>query len=142
MHAWTVGAVINFLSPSAAFAPIVREMEHPSFYATPGYGVVEKLINYVTSTNGLVYLIIIISGTLISFIFIVASLAGLYSILKSDPSSEQKNAILILSVFLIVYFLAITGPIVGVKYRLPLEPIMVLYVAHLVSNYLKKKINK
>ena len=62
LHSWTVGSAINLISPSVAFAPIVRKIEHPSFYAVPGSGVTEKLLNYISNMNGMLYLFIILSG--------------------------------------------------------------------------------
>jgi hypothetical protein len=39
---------------------------------------------------------------------------------------------------LVGYFLAITGTIIGVKYRLPLEPILVLFVTYFLNGYVFK----
>lgn len=143
LQSWTVGAIINLISPSVAFAPIVREMDHPSFYATPGKGAIEKLLNYIANTEGLLYLVIIAFGTIISFIFTVVSLIGLFRIFKSSTHrNNNTNIVSLFSVSLFFYFLAITGPIIGVKYRLPIEPIMTLYFVYVVNNLLKNKIYK
>ena len=142
LHAWSVGAGINILAPSAAYIPVVRAMEHPSFYATPGDGAVEKLINYVTNTKGLFYLSIISIGTLISLVFIIIFFYGLYKMACFAWVENRNREILFLSLFIIIYFLAITGPIIGVKYRLPVEPIMTLFFAYAASNLLRNKIHR
>ena len=142
LHAWSVGAAINMLTPSAAYMPVVRAMEHPSFYATPGDGAVEKLINYVTNTNGLFYLSIIAIGTLISIVFIIIFVYGLYKMAYFAWVENRNREILFLSLFIIIYFFAITGPIIGVKYRLPVEPIMTLFFAYAASNLLRNKIHR
>jgi len=139
LHAWSAGALINFLSPSAAYAPVVRAMDHPSFYATSGDGAIEKLINYITNTNGFIYLMIIVVGSLISLIFLVVSMFGAYKMIKfPQPGRWNKGTILFL-LFIIIYFVAITGPIVGVKYRLPIEPVMIIFFSYTWIYFRKKK---
>ena len=139
VHAWSAGAIINFLSPSAAYAPVVRAMDHPSFYATSGDGAIEKLINYITNTNGFIYLMIIVVGSLISLIFLVVSMFGAYKMIKfPQPGRWNKGTILFL-LFIIIYFVAITGPIVGVKYRLPIEPVMIIFFSYAWIYFRKKK---
>ena len=140
LHAWSVGIAVNLLTPSIANAPVVRTMEHPSFYATSGNGIIDKLINYVTNTNGLVYLLIITIGTIISFLFLIMSIFGFYRMLVLSRYGNNRE-IIIFSLFIVSYFLSITGPIIGVKYRLPIEPIMILYVTYAVNYYLNKKDN-
>jgi 4-amino-4-deoxy-L-arabinose transferase-like glycosyltransferase len=140
LHAWTAGVIINLMSPSAAFSPSVRAMKHPSFYATPGSGAVEKLVNYITNSEGLLYLSIIFGGSLISFIFVVITLNGFYKMIRAMRLDRQDSTIIVFSVFLILYFLVITGPVIGVKYRLPIEPIMTLFFSYSLINFRKYKI--
>ena len=142
LHAWSVVSVINLLAPSVAYAPVVRAMEYPSFYATLGDGAVEKLINYVTSSNGLTYLSIIVFGALISLFFLILSILGLYNMIEFWRLEKKNTEVILFALFIVMYFLAITGPVVGVKYRLPLEPIMALYATYAVIYFLKNRINK
>ena len=142
LHAWSVVSVINLLAPSVAYAPVVRAMEYPSFYATLGDGAVEKLINYVTSSNGLTYLSIIVFGALISLFFLILSILGLYKMIEFWRLEKKNTEVILFALFIVMYFLAITGPVVGVKYRLPLEPIMALYATYAVIYFLKNRINK
>jgi len=138
LHAWSAGAVINLLTPSVAYSPIVRAMEHPSFYATPGNGAIEKLLNYVSNTTGLLYLLIIIFGTITSLLFLIISIFGLYRMIKSRWIDRRNSKeILLFLLFTVVYFIAITGPIVGVKYRLPIEPIMTVFLSYALVEFRK-----
>jgi hypothetical protein len=139
LHAWSVGTAINLLAPSAAYAPEIRAMEHPSFYATPGDGAIEKLLNYVTNTDGLLYLSIITIATIISLVFLIISMFGFYKMTKPRWFERQNIAILLFSLFIIIYFMAITGPIVGVKYRLPIEPIMTMFFSYTLVRFLIDK---
>ena len=141
LHAWSVGTAINLLAPSAAYAPEIRAMEHPSFYATPGDGAVEKLLNYVTNTDGLLYLSIITIATIISLVFLIISMFGFYKMTRLGWFERQNRAILLFSLFIIIYFVAVTGPIVGVKYRLPIEPIMTMFFSYTLVRFLIDKKN-
>jgi len=139
LKSWTVGALINMLAPSAAFSPAVRAMEHPSFYATQGSGIVEKLWFYITGSGSL-YLLILSVGTITSLIFFSFFLLGWYLALRNKEKFQQS--ILIFFTMQIAYFVLITGPIIGSKYRLPIEPIMTVFIAYAISYILdKRKIN-
>jgi len=138
MSAWTVGATINLFAPSLAYAPVVRSMDHPSFYETPGNGVIDKLWNYVNDTSGLLYLLILVLGTMSSLVFMALALFGLVKLFVRQYSDNYNTVntdmgILIFMFLFIGYFLAITGTIIGVKYRLPIEPIMTIFVVYAVS---------
>jgi hypothetical protein len=61
---------------------------------------------------------------------------------KSSYSGKYNKEILIFSLFIVVYFMTITGPVVGVKYRLPIEPFMVLYFTYFLIYYLQIKTRK
>jgi 4-amino-4-deoxy-L-arabinose transferase-like glycosyltransferase len=135
LHAWSAGAIINLLSPSAAVAPLVRNMEHPSFYETPGNGSVDKLFNYITNTSSLLYLSIVIIGTIVSAVFLIISIFGLYRMIKFEWVTGQNREMVLFSLFIIIYFMAITGPIIGVKYRLPIEPIMTMFFSYALVKF-------
>jgi hypothetical protein len=132
IKAWSVGAAINFIAPSSAFAPAVRAMEHPSFYGTPGVGVVQKLWNYVTDARGALYLSLLAIGTLTSLAFFVAFLIGWWGVFRQSLAAGAGTANFGVALFLgliVAYFVGVTGPIIGSKYRLPMEPIMTIFVA-------------
>jgi len=128
LKAWTVGSLINVLAPSSAYAPMVRSMKHPSFYQTKGNGVIDKLLNYVQDTSGALYLSILVVGTTSSVVFLLLSVFGIFKSIMILPPITTASLLL-----LIVYFFLITGPIVGSKYRLPIEPILILFAAYFLS---------
>ena len=128
LKAWVVGSTINLLAPSVAYAPALRAMEHPSFYETKGSGIVEKLFNYIRNSSGFLYLSILAVGTIISIIFTMLALAGVFKMISALPPITVTTLLL-----LVGYFFAITGPIIGVKYRLPIEPILILFVTSFLS---------
>ena len=105
-------------------------MPHPSFYATPGNGAFEKLWNYFTDTSGWLYLSILVIGALISLAFCLLFLGGWLFALR-DKLEVGRPALLLFAVVLL-YFMAITGPIIGSKYRLPIEPVMTIFVTYAI----------
>jgi len=134
IKAWVVGSTINLLAPSVAYAPALRAMEHPSFYETKGNGIVEKLFNYIKNSDGFLYLSILVVGTIISVMFSMLALAGLFKMISALPPITVTTLLL-----LVGYFFAITGPIIGVKYRLPIEPILTLFATYFLNRIDRKK---
>jgi len=145
IKAWSVGAAINFVAPSSAFAPAVRDMEHPSYYSTPGDGVVEKIWNYFTDSRGALYLSLLVIGTLTSLVFFFAFLVGWWVVFCESMASGAAKAKLGSVVFLgviIAYFVGVTGPIIGGKYRLPMEPIMTIFVVGASYRFTRRGLSK
>jgi hypothetical protein len=134
IKAWVVGSTINLLAPSVAYAPALRAMEHPSFYETKGNGIVEKLFNYIKNSDGFLYLSILVVGTIISVMFSMLALVGLFKMISALPPITVTTLLL-----LVGYFFAITGPIIGVKYRLPIEPILTLFATYFLNRIDRKK---
>jgi 4-amino-4-deoxy-L-arabinose transferase-like glycosyltransferase len=134
LKAWIAGSTINLLAPSVAYAPALRAMEHPSFYETKGNGMVEKLFNYIKNSSGFLYLSILVVGTIISVMFSMLALAGLFKMISAFPPITVTTLLL-----LVGYFFAITGPIIGVKYRLPIEPILTLFATYFLNRIDRKK---
>jgi len=134
IKAWLVGSTINLLAPSVAFSPALRFMEHPSFYETKGDGVIDKLFNYIKNSNGFLYLSILAIGTIISVIFTMLALIGIFKMISVLPPITVATLLL-----LVGYFFAITGPIIGVKYRLPIEPILTLFATYFLNRIDRKK---
>lgn len=138
VKAWCVGSVVNLAAPSAAFAPAVRAMKHSSFYETDGRGILEKIIKYVTNSTAASYLVILALGSVTSLIFLLGAVVGWWQFLRVSISTlaTEDKAILVAFSFVVAYFLLITGPIIGVKYRLPIEPIMTVFATFAMYRFL------
>ena len=134
--AWASGSVVNILSPIVAFSPALRSMAHNSFYETEGVGVFSKLLNYIKNSENLFYLLVLLIGTITSVLFTLLSLVGVF---KSFNTLPPVTTLALLT--LVGYFLVVTGPIIGVKYRLPIEPIMTLFFSYSLINFRKYKIS-
>jgi hypothetical protein len=132
VKAWFVGSMVNLVAPSAASAPVVRAMDHPSFYGTTGTGVVEKLVNYLSQSSGALYFLILGLGSLTSLLFFLGAARGWWILARRRGAVRDREFGLLAAIafaLMAVYFLLITGPIIGPKYRLPIEPMMTVLLA-------------
>ena len=139
--AWAIGSALNLISPSVSFAPAFRSMNNSSFYMTSGENVFEKLFNYLTDTSNLVFVAGLLIGTFISSVVLVFSFVG--CVVSFGSNDRRQIAIALFAITLVFYFLCITGPIIGPKYRLPIEPILVCFASagvHSIIERLSKKI--
>jgi hypothetical protein len=132
LKAWIVGAVVNLSAPSVVYSPYVRLMEHSSYYETKGDGIVDKLSNYMKNSSSFIYILILSIGTVISVLFTILSVIGVF---KMSPIFSPIIVIVLL--IIIGYFLAITGPIIGLKYRLPIEPVLTLFATYAIEKWKK-----
>lgn len=134
VKAWSVGSVINLTSPGIVSSPLVRRMVRPSFISTPGANPVEKIWNYFAA-NKLFTLVMLPAAALTMLSWLVAGLSLLQLRPRISRLHGEKPPCFLdpaQTLFLLVvgaYILAVTGPVVGVKYRLPLEPMFDIFLA-------------
>ncbi len=132
--AWAVGTAINLGSPAVISSPVVRAMERPSFTETPGNGPVHKIWNYL-ATNRAFTAVMLPAVVLTALCRILAGLGVLRlwprksSFLREEAGQMLAPSQTIFLMVVSIYFFAVTGPIVGVKYRLPLEPALDIFLA-------------
>ncbi len=126
LQAWTTGAAINLFSPSITSIPLINRMERPRFYQTTGVSVTDKIWSFLTNADSIVFLSLMIPALLAVLIFRSVQLLGLISAVRQQ---QFLTAPFLYMLLLSLYVLAVTGPVVGVKYRLPLEPFLILLTA-------------
>jgi hypothetical protein len=120
--AWTEGAVLNLLAPAVLGDPRVRKMEKPSFVATPGTSLVERAVLYFNSSTAAYAEIIVLSAAASAISTALAAL-GFAILLRTKPALAALAAVSI------GYFLILTGPIGSPKYRVPMEPALIILAA-------------
>lgn len=125
-QAWATGAAINLFSPSITSTPLINRMERPRFYQTSGSTITDKAWNFLTGADNLVFLSLMIPALLTVLIFRSVQLVGFVSVVRQW---QLPAAPFLYMLLMSLYVLAVTGPVVGVKYRLPLEPFLVLLTA-------------
>jgi hypothetical protein len=141
--AWFFGSAINLLSPSPMMIPYVQSLKKNSFYFTDGISPFDKLINFLKNEDNLLFTMIIVPSIIITCMFFIVQISGMFFLIKKY---SDRNRLTISYVLAIVgYYLIITGPIIGVKYRLPIEPILILFSSYsfylLVNRFSSNKKN-
>jgi len=134
--AWTSGAIINVFAPAAINAPPVRNMDRPSFSETKGKNPLEKIRNYLN--DNITFSLVIIPALSLTLIARVLLGVGLFKSWIPDSNTfpmpdakkpEISRVQILHLIFVCTYFAILTGPIVGAKYRLPLEPVIDVFTA-------------
>lgn len=134
--AWFFGAAINLLSPSPMLIPYVQSLKENSFYQTAGSTPFDKLINFIKNENNAIFTGIILLSIVITFIYFILQIIGMLLMIVNFKNHDLLKLSYLMTI--IMYFLAITGPVVGIKYRLPIEPILILFLSYSVFTFINK----
>jgi 4-amino-4-deoxy-L-arabinose transferase-like glycosyltransferase len=122
-NAWSAGAAINLASPAIILSPPVSQLPRTGFYAMPGASPVDKVSNFLFRSDNSTYAWILLAGIIGVLVARVVQLIGLAEVLRHGGHLST----LCLFGLWIAYVLAINGPVASPKYRLPIEPpLMVL----------------
>jgi len=119
IKAWIEGAATNLFAPAALGDPRVRSMEKPSFFATPGQSMLERSVHYFKSSS-VIFAVVIIAGVAGSILSIALSAIGFVRLCRERAGWAALAAVPV------VYFLVLTGPVVSAKYRMPMEPSLIV----------------
>ncbi len=125
LKAWTLGSAVNLLAPSLHAVPWMERMDRPRFYETHGDSLAAKVWNFLTDPKGRLYLSLMVPAILWTVAIRIVQGAGIFHAVRARAS--RPSALFLLATA--AYVLAVTGPILGIKYRLPLEPILVCFLA-------------
>ncbi|MBZ0215387.1 MAG: hypothetical protein K8F25_02440, partial [Fimbriimonadaceae bacterium] len=104
-------------------SPYVIALPHTGFYATSGTTVLEKIGNFLFRSDNPLYSWILISGVLGVALIRLLQLVGAISLLRNG-----NWASLLLLLGWCSFILLINGPIASPKYRLPMEPALMVLV--------------
>ena len=120
--AWITGAVINLASPAIVLSPAVSKLPRTGFYDTRGSGIVDKIRLFLFRSDNKLYASILLAGIVGVAAIRLIQLIGVVALFR------DRDSLLVLILFglWIGYILAINGPIASPKYRLPIEPALVV----------------
>lgn len=122
LKAWLVGAAINLGSPAIVLSPPVSNLPRTGFYGTPGASTLDKVANFLFHSSNATYAWILLIGIAGVLTLRLIQLAGAVAVLRDGG----HLAVLALFGAWIAYVLAINGPIASPKYRLPIEPVLMV----------------
>ena len=120
--AWLEGMVVNLASPALLIDPRARALPKPSFYNTPGASLWEKTRAYLFDDPG-AYQILLIAGLLAMLPILLLEAAGFVMLARTLPWAA------VFAGGVLAYFLLLNGPVATPKYRLPMEPILIVLAA-------------
>jgi hypothetical protein len=120
--AWLEGAVVNLTAPALLADPRVRALPKPSFYNTPGAGLWHKARAYLFDDPGR-YQLLLIVGLITMLPFLVLEAIGFVMLARTLPWAAVFGG------GVIAYFLLLSGPVATPKYRLPMEPVLIVLAA-------------
>ena len=113
---------MNFTAPALLVDPRVRALPKPSLSNTPGVTLWEKTRAYVFEHLSL-YQVLLLVGLASMLPFLVLEVVGFIMLARALPWAA------VLGGGVLAYFLLINGPIAVPKYRLPMEPVLIVLCA-------------
>ena len=123
VKAWLTGAAINLGSPAIILSPPVSELPRTGFYGTHGSSPLDKVQNFLFHSDNATYAWILLAGIAGVMAARLVQLVGIAVVWRHGGLLP----VLCLFGLWIAYVIAIDGPVASPKYRLPVEPpLMVL----------------
>jgi dolichyl-phosphate-mannose-protein mannosyltransferase len=122
VKAWIEGMAINLGAPALLADPRVRALPKPSFYNTPGASLWEKARAYLFDDPGL-YQLLLSLGLVAMIPFLVLEAVGFVMLARMLPWAA------VLAGGVLAYFLLMSGPVATAKYRVPMEPVLIVLAA-------------
>ncbi len=123
--AWLIGAAMNLGSPVSAIFPPLAQLPRTGFFGTPGDSFSERVLNFLFHSDNAVFAWSILGGIVGLVVIRVVQLFGAITLL----AQKRTRAITLLMMGWIMYVLLISGPVGSPKYRLPIEPVLVVFAA-------------
>lgn len=121
-EAWLEGMVVNLAAPALLSDPRVRALPKPSFYATPGGSLWQKTRTYLFDHPER-YQLLLVVGLLATLPFLALEAIGFVMLARTLPWAA------VFAAGVLAYFLLLNGPIAAPKYRLPMEPVLIVLAA-------------
>ena len=117
--AWLEGMVVNLAAPALLADPRVRALPKPSFYDTPGTSLWERARRYVFDDPG-AYQLLLVIGVIGMLPFLALEAIGLVMLARTLPWAA------VFAGGVLAYFLLLSGPVATPKYRMPMEPVLIV----------------
>jgi hypothetical protein len=119
--AWLIGAALNLGTPAIILSPPVSQLPRTGFYATPGKTAFEKVTNFLFHSDNVLYGWILLAGVVGLALIRFLQLAGFAALL-----TQGHWLPVVLLALWCLFILAVNGPVASPKYRLPMEPALVV----------------
>jgi hypothetical protein len=124
--------VVNLAAPALLADPRVRVLPKPSFYNTPGGSLRQKARSYLFDDPGR-YQFLLILGLITMLPFLALEGIGFVMLARTTPWAAVFTG------GVLAYFLLLNGPIAAPKYRLPMEPVLIVLAAIPLARVAERK---
>jgi len=132
VRAWIGGMAINLGAPAVLSDPRVRSLPKPSFYSTSGTNLWDKARAYTVDSPGVYRLVLLVGlGAMLPFLVLEAS--GFVVLARRRPWPALFTG------GIVAYFLLVNGPVASAKYRMPIEPVLIILCAIALDRAIKPK---
>ena len=122
IKSWIEGMVVNLCAPALLADPRVRALPKPSFTHTSGASLWQRTRVYFFEHPGL-YQVLLAIGLAAMLPFLLLEAIGFVMLAQRLPRAA------VLAGGVLAYFLVLSGPVATPKYRLPMEPMLIVLAA-------------
>jgi 4-amino-4-deoxy-L-arabinose transferase-like glycosyltransferase len=122
VEAWLDGMLVNLGAPALLDDPRVRALPKPSYYDTPGVSLWQRTRTYLFGEAGPFH-VLLAAGLAGMLLFLALESIGFVMLAQKLPWAAA------LAGGVLAYFILLNGPVIGPKYRLPMEPILIVLAA-------------
>ena len=132
VKSWLEGMAVNLAAPALLADPRVRALPKPSFYNTPGVSLWERARIYFLKDPGL-YQVLLAAGLAAMLPFLLLEAAGFVLLARRRPMAA------LLAAGVLIYFFLLSGPVATPKYRMPMEPVLIVLAAIALAAFAERK---
>lgn len=122
VKAWLYGSAINLGAPIGTLFPPLAQLPRTGFFATPGDSLPEKVINFLFHSDSAEFAWSTLVGILGVVVFRLLQLRGMTILLMR----RAQLPIVLLLLGWAAFILLVNGPVASPKYRLPIEPVLMV----------------
>ncbi len=120
VKSWMQGAVINLAAPALMIDKRIRQLPHISFADDTRGNLSARTWQFISGSSS-IYVVALVGSAAGAIVVSLIQLAGFFI-------QVRLNMMLaVLSALTVAYFLMINGPVGSPKYRLPIEPILIIW---------------
>ena len=120
VKSWMQGAVINLAAPALMIDKRIRQLPHISFAGDTRGNLYARTWQFISGSSSIYVAALVVSGAGAIIVSLI-QLAGFFVQLRVNMM------LAVLSALTVAYFLMINGPVGSPKYRLPIEPILIIW---------------
>ena len=120
LQSWFQGAIINLAAPALMIDKRIRQLPHISFASDTRGDLFSRARKFISQSSSIYVSALIVSG-------VGAIIVSLFQFFGFFVQLRINFMLTFLSALTVAYFLIINGPVGSPKYRLPIEPILIIW---------------